>query len=279
MQASRKKADWRRVNKSCKCPICGHDSWCSIDAADGETVKCMRVGDGGKRCKAGGWIHRLGQSTRERSQPLPRAARNSVIDAEWFSLEFFRELTEGERDRWADRQGVSRASARMFRLGYSRRHKAFAIPMVDGTGEAIGIRLRSETGRKWAMKGSRSGCFRAADQPRWPGRSNVTVIVEGPTDAMAMHSIKMNVIGRPDCTGGGAIARELVERFEYPGNIVIIADNDAPGIDGAKKLRREHFPKATIVTPPDGVKDVREWIASGADESDVRQYLRGAVRL
>lgn len=272
-----KKADWRRVNKSCPCPICGKDHWCAIDAADGGTVLCMRVREGGKAAPSGGWIHRLTESTKVRSVSLPKA-KQSVIDAEFWMMEFWRELSPSDRNRWAERNGISPASARMFRVGYSPRHKAFTIPMYDATGKACGIRLRQDGGKKWAMKGSKQGCFRGVDQPRSYGwNTSETFIVEGPTDAMALHTAGFNVIGRPCCNGGGAIAKALIDAFEYPDRqVFIIADNDIPGLDGARALRRQFFPNAKIYTPPPAFKDVRDWVVGGADHGDIRSHLRSS---
>jgi hypothetical protein len=52
--------------------------------------------------------------------------------------------------------------------------------MNDGKRSVIGIRLRNDLGRKWAVTGSRQGLFLPGPHP-----GQTVLIVEGPTDAAA----------------------------------------------------------------------------------------------
>jgi len=86
------------------------------------------------------------------------------------------------------------------------------------------IRLRNETGRKWAVKGSRQGLFIATQS----GASTTLLIVEGPTDAAAAIDLGFRVIGRPACVGCEDMIAELVRKHGHV-TTLIVADADAPG--------------------------------------------------
>src|SRR5262249_37965686 len=90
------------------------------------------------------------------------------------------------------------------------------------------MRLRNETGRKWAVKGSRQGLFMATESV--PG--NTLLIVEGPTDAAAALDLGYDVIGRPACVGCEDMIAALVRKRIHV-NTFIVADADEPGQRGA----------------------------------------------
>ena len=55
-------SNWIDVSRKAPCPICGHDSWCTV-SSDGRVVNCRRVDAGGrsKTDKNGApfWVHFL----------------------------------------------------------------------------------------------------------------------------------------------------------------------------------------------------------------------------
>ena len=138
----------------------------------------------------------------------------------------------------------------------------WGIPMRDEHGTIIGIRIRRECGAKFALVGSRSGLF----LPNGPLQSNEPLaIVEGPTDLAATLGITRNAIGRPSCSGGQELLIRLVQFRKFK-DIVLIPDNDAPGIEGATRLKDALQPlgclcRLLFLPPP--YKDLREWVAQG----------------
>ena len=90
------------------------------------------------------------------------------------------------------------------------------------------------------------------------------VIVEGCSDAMAIHDIGFqSVIGRDNCTGN---VNQIVTLFRRskPNRIVIIPDNDShgAGLHGAETLKQilEMNHSVELLELPDGNNDVRDCI-------------------
>jgi DNA primase len=139
--------------------------------------------------------------------------------------------------------------------------------MRNGSGDVIGIRLRCpRTGNKWAVKGSAAGLFYSSDLLNVE-RPKRLWIVEGPTDTAAMLSLGFDTVGVPSAGGGADLLIDLARRI-LPREIVIIADHDEnkAGIRGAERLADALLIIAPvrIVTPPNGLKDARAWVCSGA---------------
>lgn len=128
--------------------------------------------------------------------------------------------------------------------------------MTNGRGEIVGIRLRNDVGRKWAVTGSSQGIF-------FPVRTNpkATVFVtEGPTDLAAALTLGLFAIGRPSCSGAVADTTTAIKRSGCT-RAVLLADNDGPGTQGAMTLARQlDIPSCITILP---TKDVREFLNSG----------------
>lgn len=176
--------------------------------------------------------------------------------------------------------GVDTASVRNLGAAWSSQHQAWAWPMSDSNGKYCGIRLRSETGRKWAVTGSRQGVF----LPHVPCANRV-YLPEGPTDCAALLSIGVFAIGRPSCTGGMVELKNNILRLHVK-EAVIIADNDEdkvspagikfnPGYDGAKQLQNFlPIPSCIIALP---TKDSRAFLKEGGDRLMLDSIASSAV--
>lgn len=149
-------------------------------------------------------------------------------------------------------------------VGWAAERRATSWPMRDSVSRVIGLRLRCpRTARKWAVKGSRAGLFYdpallSIDRPRrlW--------VPEGPTDTAALLSIGLDAAGVPSA-GCGADLLIGVARSIRPGEIVIVADADGPGRDGAERLAEALLIVAPVrVIAPERAKDARAWIVAGA---------------
>lgn len=159
-------------------------------------------------------------------------------------------------------------------VGWARQYDAWSFPMRDVNGAVRGIRLRRPNGFKFAVVGSKEGLF----LPELPEESTdpLLLISEGATDAAALLDFGFRgVVGRPSCAGGSKLLVSLV-RQRLNSKIVIVADSDKPGQDGANRLASiliAYTAVVKVVTPPHGIKDARAWLRSGATRIDVEQAI------
>lgn len=170
-----------------------------------------------------------------------------------------------------ERLGVPRGGLIALGAIWSIVQAAVACPMFGANGRAaepIGARVRSDAGGKWAVRGSRSGLFVPVERR---GLDGPLFLPEGLTDTAALVGLGMDAIGRPSCTGGRDLVRTVVAREPADRPIVIVADADEPGRLGARLLAEE-LPgrRVSVLTPPSGMKDVREWVGNGATAASVR---------
>jgi DNA primase len=146
--------------------------------------------------------------------------------------------------------------------------------MFDARRKVIGIRLRAEDGQKWAVAGSHNGLF-------WPdglAGAGPLLICEGPTDTAALLDLGYDAIGRPCCTGAVEMIIEVVRRLRRR-DVVVVADADAPGIEGANRLARaltEAGRRPKVIRPLWG-KDARAWVQAGATRAVVDTAIQNAL--
>ena len=125
--------------------------------------------------------------------------------------------------------------------------------------------MRSDDGDKWALRGGRQGIFIPQVEPQ-----GETLIVEGPTDAAAAATLGFHALGRPSCNGG---AREIAAYCRRHGikRVSVLADNDSPGIKGARALCGQVGLPARLMVLP--AKDLREWVRNGGTRQAVEACL------
>ena len=144
---------------------------------------------------------------------------------------------------------------------------AIACPMLEAPhGQTIGVRLRADDGRKWAITGSRNGLF----CPATFGGEGCLYLPEGLTDTAALVGLGLDAVGRPSCMGG----REMLVKW-LRGNkreIVVVSDRDEPGRRGADALAadltKEHH-RVKVLVPPSPWKDARAWVQGGATRETI----------
>ena len=264
----RRSSGWVRVSKRAPCPTCGKPDWCSV-AADGSAVCCMRV-ESDRRLRNGGWLHRLGQdllgapvATYQKPRPPRRYLSAETIGKTW--ARWAAATHDGQAAGLGQRLGVTRKALRALGACWAWPHEAWGFPMFDGKEDFAGIRLRSNEGEKWALRGSRQGIL-------LPDMAvpEETLVVEGPTDTAAAVSLGLHAIGRPSCTGG---AREIETFCRRRGvkRLSVLADNDGPGIKGARTLCEQLSVRTRVVVLP--AKDLREWLRHGATRRAVEACL------
>lgn len=260
--------DWRRVTRAEPCPICEHDSWCTV-APDKSAVRCKRIateksipGEDGAA-----WLHVLAHRD---TQPPPRRHRVRVApepkDLRPLAEQWQRALS-AERLAWL--AGIlALDSAALTAIGCGWNGSSYSFPMHDANDRVVGIRLRCpRTGRKFAYTGSKEGVFRA---PRTV--NGVLLLPEGASDTAAAFQLGFDAVGRPSCTGGTRIVAQLVRGRD----VVVLLDRDEPGIRGGESLACAITPYVTslrVVVPPEPHKDLRDWLRAGATHQAVHAHI------
>lgn len=262
---------WIRVSRDRPCPICQKPDWCSV-SENGSVACCMRV-ESEKEVKgdSGGWIHTINpdlvtrvRNVFRRAKPKPSAQYPSD---HWHKIQASFDMQWSFAGR-AEQLGISRESLRRLMAGLH--DKALAFPMWDGRGKMIGIRLKAYNGQR-CVRGSQNGIF-------WPiGVSStgtgLLCIAEGPTDTAALLDLGFDAIGRPNCCSG----TDHIKRFlKVKRPVVIVADGDKPGIDGAKRLAqkiKKQCLSVKVIVPL--AKDMRAWYNQGATRKDVERLIHG----
>lgn len=233
----------------------------------------MRV-QSDKPAKNGGWIHRLKDAPRRQEYVKPvKPPPAPTFDARRMMDQLRAQTTIEQIKGHALQLGVDAAAIDGLGAAWSHVHQAWAWPMFDALGNAIGIRLRNEAGDKWAVKGSRQGLF--YDTLLAPGPERVLYLCEGPTDTAAAMTLGLPACGRAACQGQVEQVRLLCKARGFS-RIIVIADNDDakqrpdgtvwyPGQEGARRFAAEIGIWVKLIIPP--FKDLRQWLRNGANRA------------
>jgi len=227
----------------------------------------MRV-ESDRRLGNGGWLHRLkadmfGAPVRAEPVATRQYLTADAIGKTW--ARWADSTTDEQVAGFAARLGVTAEALRALGACWAWPHEAWGFPMFDGDEQFAGMRLRSEDGEKWALRGSRQGIFIPS-----MARQDEAVVVEGPTDAAAAVALGFYGIGRPSCTGGVREVAGLCRRLGVK-RMSVLADNDGPGISGARAFCGQVGLPARLVVLP--AKDLREWVKNGATRQAVEVCL------
>ena len=269
---------WLRVSRELPCPVCEKTDWCLV-AADKTACICPRT-ESAKRCGDAGFLHRLANA------PRPCGPRRVILrpttappDLSLLAAGFREAATPDRLAALAAELGVGPASLTAFGVGWAAGYPAWAFPMTDPTtGTVTGIRLRPPVGRKFSVTGGKESLFLPAVMSP---ADEVLLVCEGATDAIAAHTLGFpNAVGRPSCTGGTAHLVAAVRRHR-PAGVVVVGDNDEPGMRGAEALasRLTLFCRdVRVIAPPVGVNDLRAWVAAGATRPALEHLIHAAAR-
>jgi len=118
-------------------------------------------------------------------------------------------------------------------------------------------------------------CFFPADL----GSGGRLLVCEGPRDTAAALDWGFQAAGRPSCRGGVKHLTELVKRLR-PEDVVIVADDDAPGRKGADDLAARlaaYVSAVRVIVPAPPAKDARAWLGAGATAGDVLAAISAAA--
>lgn len=282
----REKGLWRRVSRSERCPICDKPDWCLLIGPENapDLVICART-ESDKRAGDAGWLHRLRRSGTAhqgkrdcRRLVVPHRAKHAgqAVEMTHLANRYEETLEEWRRKALADQLGVSADALARLKTGFKARGAWFTFPMrMEPGGAVVGIRLRRADGVKMSERGGKEGVFIPEGIASTVSR---LVMVEGPTDAAAALTLGLNAVGRPNCSGGTDSLRNIA-RWIQPKEVVIIADADPPGQAGAKRLAAALAaltPIVRVVTPPEGIKDLRMWLGRGLTRSELLHVIEAA---
>lgn len=229
----------------------------------------MRV-ESERPMRNGGWLHRAFDSFPRYVPPSRPAIPERVIDFEKFWRARFERTDRHRIISLAERLGVEPWALDMIGCAWISEYSAYGFPMKNGRAQIIGIRLRNDEGRKWAIKGSRSGLF----IPEEMTQEDIVFIPEGPTDVAAALTLGLHAIGRPSCVGFEETVRQYIQTFKFR-RAVIVSDNDEPGLRGAARLQRQLPVLSCLWIPP--TKDIREFLKLGGDRSVIEACIKDTV--
>jgi hypothetical protein len=249
-------SNWKRCTPKFPCPICQKPDWCCVGTL---FVNCMRI-ESARPAKNGGWLHPL-DSSPAAHVPVHRPVERKVeIDAEQV-MRKFRSGLQRPIEHLAENLGLWPSALEALGVAWASPHQAWAFPMKNRYGRTIGIRLRDDHGKKWAVNGSHSGLFYSDHFQSGP-----VLICEGPTDTAAAMQMGFRAVGRPSCLGCEEETVMLLKRWNAR-QAVIVADNDSheAGERGAMKLAGFIPCVSMVIIPP--TKDLREFVRSGASKA------------
>jgi len=126
------------------------------------------------------------------------------------------------------------------------------------------------------VRGGREGLFLPEGEP-----AECLFLPEGPTDTAALLSLGFFAVGRPSCQGGVSHAVGYVRRHR-PRQVVVVADADTPGQDGARRLAavlRALARDVRLLMPPPPHKDVRDWVRDGATKQDIEAAVATTTQM
>ncbi len=264
------------------CPVCG-----------AESKGCSATADGLHFCRGDarpGWRHLPDRSDTgfacyrragERPATRPTPAR-SRADAppNWSEVaaRLARQLTATRRSELAGRLALPVAGLDALPLigldGATTAGGTFTFPEVNAAGAVVGIIRRLPDGSKKAMPGSKRGLTVPAG---WRDRPGPVLLVEGPSDVLALTAAGLAAVGRPSNTGGVTELAALLRDLPADRRPVVVGENDQkadgqwPGRDGARQTARKLAaalgrPVAWAMTPAPA-KDVRAWLTDPARDS------------
>jgi hypothetical protein len=197
-----------------------------------------------------------------------------------------------ERELLADLLGVDAEALAKLQIGWVPETKEepehWLFPERDGAGAIIGLLRRYPNGEKKRMAGSRGGLVFDPTAPI--SQAEVLLIVEGPTDVAAAMTMGLCAVGRPNNLGGWELLGPLIQqRAQTRGTLcVTLGENDQkedghwPGKDGAvhiaSQLMRFLLRGMPWCMPPEGVKDLRDWLWRSSPNLNNEDECRKAGR-
>lgn len=267
--------DFRRVSARSRCPVCDRPDWCLVSREGGDepvSAVCART-ESAISFGSAGWLHRLREGG-ARSRTFRTETLSPVVDHRRTADRF---AVNAPLDPIAAELGLPVEALRRLRVGWDPSERCSTWPLTDASGRCVGIVRRFPQGRKKLRQGDRAGLYLPADLPDDLSRERL-LVVEGGSDTAAGLAIGRIAVGRySSLTSTKDLQRLAAKRHALA--VSIVADNDSPGIEGAERLGRALaglVREVRIIRPPDGIKDLRDWLRAGASAEDIERAEREA---
>jgi len=246
------------TSKIC-CPVCLRKADGCLVTEDGKGAICVRT-PSNKRAGAAGWYHKTN------TDPLPRGCRKKVknrpANINWNALQSLY---------------MSRYCGNKFPdLSSGWNGEAVTIPMYNNNYDITGFQQVFHNGDKKFMHGSKPGLF-ITETILDCGLGNTVVITEGVSDTQTATDMGFCALGRSSCNQGIDI---LLQMLDHGIDIIIIPDNDAPGLAGGKALAQtlvDHDFKVHMLVPPITGGDLTDWVKQDG-ELKVGLYINDIQR-
>lgn len=100
------------------------------------------------------------------------------------------------------------------------------------------------------------------------------LVVEGHSDVAAAYDLGFVAVGRPSAEGGLSLLHELLQGR----HVVIIGENDSgagkKGMEQTFEVLKSATTSAIKILPPDGIKDLRQWIQQGLTKNQLLSFIK-----
>jgi hypothetical protein len=185
--------------------------------------------------------------------------------------------------------GVHPDALRRLDLGYVPESESepehWLFPERDGNATVMGLLRRYANKKKKRMTGSQCGLlFDPAE-----AIADMLLIVEGPSDVAAAMTMGICAVGRPNNMGGAELLATFNRQRVTEGVfVVVLGENDRkpsglwPGREGALHvaghMARLLGKRMAWAMPPEGVKDLREWMWESKPDVLDREKCRAIGR-
>lgn len=194
----------------------------------------------------------------------------SNIDFDTLHNEYYlREFNENKGKLLADKWNVSPTVISELGIGWDGHAHTIAMYELD---KIIGIQRQFTAGYKCMVSGSQLGLI----VPMTMYGGNVLFIPEGASDLACLLDMGFHGIGRPNALVGKELVYNWLKRYNPIYDlIVIVADDDEAGIQGAKELANHidsEAQRTTIWIPTQ--KDLRKEI-----EVDGKAHVQNILRI
>lgn len=151
----------------------------------------------------------------------------NALHDEYFKEEFCRGYGEGLGKKWDVKPTV------IWECGCGWDNNAHTFPMYNQNNEVIGIQRRFPNGFKCMVEGSRLGLF----VPNTLSGGEIVFIAEGVSDLCCLLDLGFEGIAKPNALVGNDLVYNWLKKHKpYWKKVVVIADRDKAGIEGANAL-------------------------------------------
>lgn len=148
----------------------------------------------------------------------------------------------------------------------------FTFPLIDPTGQVVGVQIRTLDGFKCMIAGSSvAGMF----LPTRLDEQRTVFSPEGASDCAALNTLGLQAIGRFSKNTSPRLVARFVRSLRIR-RLIAVADLDPDdgGIHSARRLATYcgHFCQTSLLIPKE--KDCRSWVRAGASRADIIKEIK-----